>query len=86
MPSQNGVGESLGISAQDRNATILLIESSGEMKSGAGAIIHLLNMSGGRIGVAVSYLHKRFPWFRFLAERVYACVARHRHLISKIIH
>jgi predicted DCC family thiol-disulfide oxidoreductase YuxK len=78
LPIQSGAGEGYGFPATRSPQSVVLIEMSGEIFTGAGAVFRLASIRGNGAGALLWWLYRRVGAFRLLAEWGYRLVARHR--------
>ena len=81
-PYQDGAADFPGIPAQAFPAAIQLVESDGQVHSGAAATYRVLRYAPGRS--AWWWLYRNLPGFAPLSEAAYAFFARHRGLLNRV--
>lgn len=83
LPSQTpGILDRYGLTRAQANCNAWTIEPNGRERAGAAAINRVLEELGGVWkSLAAAY---RLPPFRWLEDRLYRWVARHRHWLSSI--
>lgn len=82
-PSQSGAGEPYGFPAGEALGALRLVESDGEIRSGAAAVFRMMELCGNGAGRAAWELYKKFSIFAAVADWGYARVAERRATLSK---
>lgn len=81
LPAKTGVGSEYGFLSGGTLEAVTLIEGSGEIFTGTGAVFRLMKIQGSHVGSALGWLYEKVALFRLLAKSGYRMVARHRCLI-----
>jgi len=77
--------EAWGIEIPKVPQSLILIEKNGVVRTGAAAIIRLMVLCENPLGKVVWRVHERIGIFRCLSDLIYRCIAKRRHLLSRLL-
>ena len=80
--SQSGAGEPFGFPAGLSMGAVQCVECSGEVLSGAGAVLRIMQLCGTIGAGHLLTLYRRRAAVRFLADLCYRWVARNRRFLA----
>lgn len=81
---QSGAGEPYGFRADQALGALRLVEKNGEIRSGAAAVLRMMDLCSSRVGTIAWMIYKNSNSFRALTDWGYAHVASRRVMLSKI--
>ena len=81
-PSQSGAGEAFGFPAGLPMGAVQCVECSGEVLSGASAVLRIMELCGTTGAGHLLALYRRRAAVRFLADLGYRWVAKNRRFLA----
>lgn len=83
-PVQGGAGVAYGFAPERSMGALHLVESTGEIRRGAGAVFRMMDLCGNPFGRLAWLLYPKIRLFRVVADRGYAMVSVRRATLSRM--